>query len=50
MESLDPWETALVNWILRLQGWGWPARVDQVRDIARVLLDKKNDNEPLGVN
>ncbi len=22
-------ETAIVNWLLRLQAWGWPARVEK---------------------
>lgn len=43
-------EKALIDWILRLQAWGWPARVDQVREMARFLLDKKNDKKPLGIN
>ena len=43
-------EMALVEWILRLQAWGWPARVDQTREMARELLDKKNDTKPLGIN
>ena len=31
-QRLNPQEeAALIDWILRLQAWGWPARVDQVR-------------------
>ena len=43
-------EQAIVNWLLRLQGWGWPARTGQIRDLTTELLRKKGDTKALGVN
>ena len=43
-------ETALHDWILRLQAWGWPARVEQVRKMAQELLTTKGDTKLLGKN
>ena len=43
-------ETALCNWILRLQRWGWPPRVEHTRMMAEELLRVKGDYAPLGVN
>ena len=43
-------EQALLGWILRLQAWGWPARVEQTRLMAQELLTAKGDNKPIGVN
>jgi len=43
-------EAAICNWILRLQAWGWPPRVEQVRSIAKELLVKKSDNKSVGIN
>ncbi len=41
-------EEAICAWILRLQAWGWPPRVEQVRSIAKELLIKKGDDKPVG--
>ncbi len=41
-------EEAICAWILRLQTWGWPPRVEQVRSIAKELLIKKGDDKPVG--
>jgi hypothetical protein len=43
-------EEAICDWILRLQAWGWPPRVKQVRSIAKELLIKKSDDKPVGIN
>jgi len=43
-------EAAICGWILRLQAWGWPSRVKQVRSIAAELLVKKGDDKPVGIN
>ena len=43
-------EQAIATWILRLQAWGWPPRVEQTRSMAIELLLKKGDTKPLGVN
>ena len=43
-------ETALCNWILRLQRWGWPPRVEYTPIMAEELLRAKGDLAPLGVN
>ncbi len=43
-------EEAICAWILRLQAWGWPSRVEQVRSIAKELLVKKGDNKPVEIN
>ena len=43
-------ETALVNWILRLQAWGWPARVEQTRQMAQELLTSRGSTHQLGNN
>ena len=43
-------ETALHDWILRLQAWGWPVRVEQVRKMAQELLTTKGDTKLLGKN
>jgi hypothetical protein len=50
-QRLSPEEEAAIrDWILRLQAWGWPPRVEQVRSIAKELLIKKGDDKPVGVN
>lgn len=43
-------ETAILNWILRLQAWGWPPLVTQTRFMADELLRKKGDSRPIGIN
>ena len=43
-------ETAILNWILRLQAWGWPPLVAQTRYMANELLLKKGDRKPIGIN
>jgi len=43
-------EAAICGWILRLQAWGWPPRVEQVRSIAAELLVKKGNDKPVGIN
>ena len=43
-------EAILVKWIIRLQAWGWPARVEQARFMAEDLLRAKGDMQPLGKN
>ena len=43
-------EAALLAWILRLQAWGWPPRVEQVRSMANDLLLAKGDEVPIGLN
>ncbi len=43
-------EEAICGWILRLQAWGWPPRVEQVRSIAQEVLVKKGDDKPVGIN
>ena len=43
-------EEAIVGWILRLQAWGWPPRVERTRSMAKELLNKKGDTEALGIN
>ncbi len=37
-QRLSPEEEAAIrDWILRLQAWGWPSRVKQVRSIVKEL-------------
>ncbi len=43
-------EAALLAWVLRLQAWGWPARVQQVRSMANEILLVKGDKKPIGPN
>lgn len=43
-------EAALLAWILRLQAWGWPPRVEQVRSMANELLLAKGDTNDIGIN
>lgn len=43
-------ETVLVDWILRLQAWGWPARVEQMRRMAQDLLTSRGSTHQLDVN
>ena len=43
-------ELALKQWIVRLQAWGWPARVEQVRFIANDILRKKGNPATVGIN
>lgn len=43
-------EKAVINWIKRLQNWGWPTRVEQVRFLTQELCQKKGDNAPIGIN
>ena len=43
-------ELAIVNWLLRLQAWGWPARIDLIREMAAELLKKKGDTQTLGIH
>ena len=51
MQRLTPEEEeAIVKYILQLQAWGWPARVEQVRSMATELLLHKEDSEPIGIN
>ncbi len=43
-------EEAICDWILRLQAWGWPLRVKQVRSIAKELLIRKSDDKSVEIN
>ena len=43
-------ERALLAWILRLQVWGWPARVEQVGFMAEELCKVKGNYQPIGKN
>ena len=43
-------EKAVVAWIRRLQNWGWPYRVQQVRLLAQELCQGKGDTVPIGIN
>src|SRR5450432_1107832 len=43
-------EDALVEWIDLLTSWGWPARSDQLRGMAREFLRAKGDASELGVH
>ncbi len=43
-------EQALLEWVLRLQKWGWPPRVEQSRFMANELLRSRNDYNPVGIN
>ncbi len=50
-QRLTPEEELVVaRWILRLQRWGWPPRVEQTRRMVEDMLVRKGDTEPLGVN
>ena len=50
-QKLSPQEElAIVNWLHRLQAWGWPSRIDQVREMAVELLKKKGDTQNLGIH
>ena len=50
-QKLSPQEElAIVNWLHRLQAWGWPSRIDQVREMAAELLKKKGDSQNLGIH
>ncbi len=43
-------EKAVMDWIKRLQNWGWPTRVEQVRFLTQELCQKKGDDAPIGIN
>lgn len=43
-------ETALVNYICRLQTWGWPGQVDHIKAMAQSLCQAKGDSKPLGIH
>ena len=43
-------EAALLAWVLRLQAWGWPPRVEQVRSMANEILLMKDNKNPIGLN
>ena len=44
-------EIALKQWLIRLQAWGWPARVEQVRFMAQDILKKKGaTTATVGIN
>ena len=50
-QKLSPQEElAIVNWLHRLQAWGWSSRIDQVREMAAELLKKKGDTQSLGIH
>ena len=50
-QKLSPQEELeIVNWLHRLQAWGWPSRIDQVREMAAELLKKKGDTQNLGIH
>ena len=50
-QKLSPQEElTIVNWLHRLQAWGWPSRIDQVRQMAAELLTKKGDTQNLGIH
>jgi hypothetical protein len=51
MQRLSPGEEeALVDWILLLASWGWPARVEQLRGMTCELLQAKGDIKELGIH
>jgi hypothetical protein len=41
-------EMVLVEWVLRLDSWGFPPRIERVRSHAEELLRERGDNRPLG--
>ena len=44
-------EIALKQWLIRLQAWGWPVRVEQVRFMAQDILKKKGATiNTVGIN
>ena len=43
-------EAALKQWIIKLQAWGWPIRVEQVRFMAQDILRKKGLTHIVGIN
>ena len=43
-------ELALLDWVLRLQAWGWPPRVEQARLIANEITYHKQDYKPIRIN
>ncbi|KAH8799439.1 hypothetical protein F5884DRAFT_639933, partial [Xylogone sp. PMI_703] len=36
-------EEQMCNWVLQLESWGWPPRIDQLRHMAIELLVHKGD-------
>jgi len=45
-----PEEKAIRDWILELSSWGWPIRIERLRQIATNLLVEKGDTRDLGVH
>lgn len=43
-------DTATLNWILRLQEWGWQPRVKQLRLMSEELLRKRGDMKPVKID
>ena len=43
-------ETVLENYIRRLQRWGWPGRVEHIKEMAQELCKAKGDTKVLGIN
>jgi hypothetical protein len=43
-------EEALKDWCLQLEAWGFPARVEALRRMAKDMLLAKGDINPLGKN
>ena len=43
-------EKAILDWIIRLQAWNWPPRIEQVRLMAEELLRLKGDDDSIGIN
>jgi hypothetical protein len=43
-------EEALQSWLLQLNKWGWPARINQLEAMAIELLRAKGDMEELGIH
>ena len=43
-------ESALVDWTIQMEAWGWPPRVTQLRFMALEMLIKRDDRNDLGIN
>ncbi len=43
-------EESIKSWVLEIQSWGFPPRVDQLQEMAEQLLRAKGDYKELGKN